>query len=115
MRFLLAILLPVPVCWALPPGGQTPAPIDPEPCVVYKFDGSMRFGVSVRRDHEGKAADKKLIFAPDGSTNSTVVRVDGKDAAFGTAAGKWLTKSETIPADPLWEAQPGTRSVWGLG
>ena len=60
MRFLLAILLPLPLCWAAQTGGDGPPTVDPEPCVVYKFDGSMRFGVSVRRDHEGKAADKKL-------------------------------------------------------
>src|SRR5438445_578554 len=55
MRYFLAILLPLPLCWAASPAGQSPAPIDPEPCVVYQFDSIMRFGVIVRRDHHGTA------------------------------------------------------------
>src|SRR5205823_13519775 len=114
MRYVLAILL-IPLCWAATPGGQTPAPIDPEPCVVYQVDSIMRFGVTVRRDHHGKPADKRLTFHTYGGTNNTMVRIDGTDALFGDKPGQWQAKSEKLPADPFWEAQPGTRSVWTVG
>jgi hypothetical protein len=94
---------------------NSPVPIDPQPRVEYRFNGDMRFGLTVVKDPQGRATSKALTYASDGGTNTTVVRIDGKDAYFGDGAGKWLAKEETIPVDPIWEAPAGKQSVWRTG
>src|SRR5262249_48349288 len=49
------------------------------------------FGVIVSRDRLGRNILKRLTYAPNGNTNSTVLRVDGRDQAFGVA-GQWLQR-----------------------
>src|SRR5438270_496132 len=112
----MRVVLPILVLLALgvilgldPPaggGGGTSAPsIDPEPCLAYEYGSSLRFGVTVKKAHDGKPIHKRLTFSTNGSTNSTLLRIGGKDVPFkdvpfGNSMGKWLAKKEKIPPDP---------------
>jgi hypothetical protein len=97
-----------------PPSGTgvTPAAIDPAPRIAYEYDAALNFGVVVKNSPDGKPASKALTYSATGSTNSTVLRIDGKEILLGANPGKWLARKEKIPADPLWEAAEGTRSLW---
>jgi hypothetical protein len=119
------LLMPAATCWVLGlglassagggSGGTAAAPIDPEPCIVYQFGSDMRFGLAIRKDHQGKAVNKRLTYADHGDTNSTLVRIDGKDFFFGGGPGQWITKEAAVAADPVWEAPAGKASVWEIG
>jgi hypothetical protein len=82
-------------------------PIDPDPRLAFRLGANRRFGLTVLKDAAGKAVNKRLTYSVDGSTNSTVVRIDGKDVEFGSAAGKWLAPDAKL-AD-------GVKSVWAVG
>ena len=96
-------------------GGASKVVIDPEPRVAYAYGPNMRFGVSVVRDRAGKPIKDLLTFAPNGRTNTTVVRIDGKDQEFGGNAGKWTDKEVKVPADATRGARDGTKSTWTVG
>ena len=81
---------------------QEPAPLDPEPRITYKYGLNMRFGVSVLKDQTGKPVTKRLTYSDDGKSNTTVVRIDGKDSEFGGPQGKWIEKEAKLP---LWSHQ----------
>ncbi len=103
----LAVVLPLAVAG----GGGTP--IDPTPIVAYRYGPKMTFGVSVLKTPQGKPVKKLLTYADDGNTNSTMVRIGGKDEVFGGPGGKWVEKGGKIPAKKVGAA--GTRSVWASG
>jgi len=79
-------------------------PIDSDPRLAFQYGKHMRFGLTLLKDAAGKVMNKKLTFSADGETNSTVVRIDGKDFEFGTLPGVWLEKNTKIPN--------GSKSVW---
>jgi hypothetical protein len=107
-RFLLLVTCLLGVAWSAAPGTQPAptgaAPVDPEPHLSFHFDSNMRFGLVVLKDAAGKAINKRLTYATDGATNSTVVRIDGKDVEFGGPAGKWLEKASAFTN--------GSKSIW---
>jgi hypothetical protein len=83
-------------------------PVDPHPRIRLAFDegqnsgNSLRFGLVVLDPANPRAADpKRLTFSPTGLTNSTVVRIDGRDRVFGKDGGRW---------DP---ARPEKIGSWG--
>jgi hypothetical protein len=81
--------------------------IDPKPRLSYEFDAIRRFGLAVTDD-----ANKKhlLTMSPNGNTNSTVVRIDGKLYEFGTKEGKFLD-----PKSGLGDNKKGEKCVWAVG
>jgi hypothetical protein len=113
-----------------------PIPVDPNPRVQVYFDdggmgeggrqltNTMHFGVVAlidpKRPQEGY---KKLTYDRNGATNTTVVRIDGKDRWFGALDGKWMKwgevtedgKTRKIPgikSPEKWEGSTKMESVW---
>jgi len=87
-----------------PAGTGDNIPVDPNPRVKVFFDGkdqqnTMRFGLST-------ADNKMLTFDGRGRTNSTVVRIDGRDRMFGFGDGKY-TLPETKSGD-----YGGKKAAW---
>jgi hypothetical protein len=111
-RLIAAALVAVCCIANMPLGAQEPIPLDPEPRLTYKYGVNMRFGVSIIKDQAGKPVNKQLTYSNDGGSNTTVVRIDGKDAEFGGAQGKWIDKEMKLPADAARNARDITRSTW---
>lgn len=61
----------------------------------------MRFGITA-------TGGKRLTFSANGSTNTTVMRIDGKPLELGGAGGKITEANTKLPGG-------GTRSVWISG
>lgn len=101
--FLTLILLVHDIFFA----GKTDAgddPIDPNPLIELKFDegrqgndyiDSMTFAVHRLPDVKG-GPKKKLNWYENGFGNSTVIRIDGQDKAFGITPthGKWAQQND---------------------
>jgi hypothetical protein len=86
-----------------PPAEEVP--VDPQPRIKVQFaDGldeaggrlgqTMTFGI-VTVDLKRPDLSKRLTYDTHGRTNSTVVRIDGKDRVYGAADGKWEKLVET--------------------
>jgi hypothetical protein len=107
---LLALALPLVAL-----GGGGSAPVDPEPRIAVGFDDFMHFGVTVIRNRQGKPLkeQKRITYSDRGSTNSTMLRLAGKDVEFGGPDGKWVEKSTDIPA--AGGSGKGVKSVWAHG
>jgi hypothetical protein len=96
--------------------GDDNIPIDTAaPRVAVYFDGigtdgrealthSMRFGVLELE--KGGDAPRRLTFDKYGRTNSTILRIDGKEHVFGVTGGKWDTREENSGR------YGGKKSVW---
>jgi hypothetical protein len=89
--------------------------IDPDARLVYRYGSEMRFGLTVVKDRTGKRIDKRLTFSADGSTNNTLVRIDGKDLAFGGRGGKLTEKGVNLSPDTARQARQRSQSVWSAG
>ena len=81
---------------------------DPQP--------TMRFGlVMLNQGREvGKGVSvRRLTFDPQGRTNNTCLRFDGKDERlFGSATGRWEESAAKTWKDDKGQKHQGTRSVW---
>lgn len=86
--------------------GGEPVPVDADPRLAFQYGKNMRFGLTLLKDAAGKIVNKKLTYSADGETNSTVVRIDGKDFEFGGPAGDWLEKNTKVGN--------GSKSVWKI-
>src|SRR5262249_12121915 len=62
-----------------------------------KSNQSASFGLTM---FDAAKEEKKLTFDPSGTTNSTVVSIDGKSVIFGPAIGR--------TASGVWEKKPAT-------
>jgi hypothetical protein len=68
-------------------GGQVAeVPIDPTPRVRYQYGQNMRFGLVGVEAAGGRF--KQLTYSVDGRSNSTVLRIDGRVAEFGSPFGE---------------------------
>jgi hypothetical protein len=95
-------------------GGGGPDPVDPLPRIEVGYDQAMHFGVSVIRNKVGKPiAQKLLTFSPTGGTNSTMLRIAGRDIELGDASGKWLERGVKMKNVPGFGE--GTHSVYRHG
>src|SRR5207245_3333401 len=74
--------------WSNAPVAQ---PAGGDPYLKYEYNSDMNFGVSVLKDAAGKPVNKQLTFSTSGGTNSSLVRIDGKDQTLG---GKWTVKDK---------------------
>jgi hypothetical protein len=81
--------------------------VDPKPRILYEISGIGQFGLTAV-----DAKDKKIpiTFAPNGNTNTTVLRIDGKDVEFGSKAGKIVELK-----GKLGEGKKGEKTVWSFG
>jgi hypothetical protein len=89
------------------------------------WDPTMRFGL--RMIETGKDP-KRLTFHPDGSSNNTVLKVDGREALFGEgpfrgfdgrtygdpAEGEWRDRDVPLGQDQWGNTRQGRKSVWVL-
>ena len=78
--------------------------IDEGPRLAFDYDPMMHFGLTVIKDAYGDPVSKRLTFAPDGATNSTLIHIDNKFFEFGGPEGLWAPKVAKFPN--------GSRSTW---
>jgi hypothetical protein len=131
-----------------PSGGKSPladalavlreASFDPDPVVAVEFHDhdvgpkpkmnapdTMRFGVRILRDADGKAAQKKLTFDILGRTNNTCIKVDGQEFLFGESKSnqgtplevRWVKRDGPLPDVPGVKydyKRQGKTSIWKL-
>jgi hypothetical protein len=72
----------------------------------------MRFGVAALGPSKPKEAYTKLTYSLYGRTNSTVVRIDGNDHAFGVRGGHWEKQTDRPDGKGKTPALRGT-TKWG--
>src|SRR5260370_42567579 len=100
MRFVLSMLILGAVAPAIgfgqQPGGSgvSPAAIDPVPRIAYEYDGSQRFGATVKKTLDGKPANKALTYSANGGAKRTGLRIDGQEIPFWGHPGKRLGITE---------------------
>ncbi len=91
-------------------------PIGATPLVTYlATNPPKRFGITGTAA-AGPAAFKQLTYSANGSTNTTVVSVNGATAELGGFQGKWTRLN--LPLDgipPTANAVRGTHSTWQFG
>src|SRR5262249_21369949 len=79
-------------------------PVDPQPRLAFGFNQrDMSFGMTV----EGK----RIMYSQDGSTNNTMVRIDGQDMYYGQPPGNWDPRQGPLPK-VAGRARHGARSSW---
>lgn len=98
-------------------------PIDPDPLLAVKFQqpsvsatGTLRFGLTMRKEKDDMGNPKRLTFAADGDTNTALVRIDGETFLFGKfifgrGAGGRKGENGGFTADPSREL-PIQRGKW---
>jgi hypothetical protein len=89
---VLVVTLVRDVIWG--GSGAYRLPVDPHPRLRLGFDKALHFGLVVvdpahpsDLDPKKLTYDKRLTYDPYGSTNSTVLRIDGQDHKFGGKTG----------------------------
>jgi hypothetical protein len=86
--------------------------VDPRSRITLFYTPDMRFGLMTLDPANPKVDpsnpriynNKYLTFAPDGRTNSTVVRIDNKDWSFGMEDGRWEQKQ--------FDKKRGSKATW---
>jgi len=86
----------------------------PEPRLGIDFDERKRFGIVLltERDPDNKEKFKRLTYEEKGTSNNTVVKVDGHEYLFGnTGYGRWVKDKKEVKRgngrigwDNVWEA-----------
>jgi hypothetical protein len=81
-----------------------------EPLVRYQIDDELQtIGFLVL---DGQGGTKKLTADENGASNTTIVRVDGKDVEFGGADGKLEMKAVPLGKDDKGKERLGVKTVW---
>jgi hypothetical protein len=79
-------------------------PIDPQPRIVYGFGPTMAFGFLV----DGQ----RITYSLNGSTNNTMVRIDGRDMPFGGPNGKFEPRQAPLEKGPHGKERRGHKTTW---
>lgn len=87
------------------------------------WEASMRFGLTMLDTGQRNSDHKRLTYNQDGTTNSTVLKIDGQESTFGDApwrrldgsymgelTGNWKEKNRHLP-DTANSVQ-GRESIW---
>jgi hypothetical protein len=76
---------------------------------------SMRFGIVTVDPKHPNAAGKKLTYSQYGTTNTTVVRIDGTDRVYGFSNGEWKSLKEIRDDKGQLRQSPAVHSKgkWG--
>jgi hypothetical protein len=83
--------------------------VDPRPRVLWQYGPGMRFGI-------GAVETKKLLtFSADGTTNQTMLRVNGQVGDYGGPLGRFLERDTKLAADRGKKTYGGSKSVWVSG
>jgi hypothetical protein len=83
------------------------------PLVKYEIDDELQtVGIAAL---DGQGGSKKLTAAEDGASNTTIVRIDGKDVEFGSPDGKLEMKAVALGKDAKGNPRPGVKTVWSYG
>jgi hypothetical protein len=83
------------------------AAIDPEPRISFQVAPDMRFGLTALKDVQGNILNKRLTYAHDGRTNSTVLKIDGRVLTLGDFSGKWVEKAPFAHGHKaVWQSGP---------
>jgi hypothetical protein len=108
----------------LKPVGGMPDPAELRPAF---WEPSMRFGVHILNtiDIKRPGQPKRLNFRDDGTTNNSVVRLDGQEIVFGDRPfrevngkyagdwpGHWVADQRDVKIPPTENSIEGRRSVW---
>src|SRR5438552_7122357 len=81
-----------------------------QPRIQYKISGDGQIGLTAI-DPLGNR--KSLTFDEEGQTNSTVLKIDGKDVEFGMAeGGKWDVEQAPLGKGKDGKTRRGHKSVW---
>jgi len=83
--------------------------VDPRPRVLWQYGPGMRFGITATE------TGKRLTYAVNGSTNQTLLRVNGQEGEFGGPAGKFFERDAKLPPNAGAKSYAGSRSVWVSG
>jgi hypothetical protein len=94
----LALLLP-----ALAPAQPGDKDGKNDVCIRYGFSDTMQVGFELL-DEQGKP--KKITYDPRAGTSVTVIRIDGRDFAFGFEGGVFTAKKVPLPN------KRGLQTVW---
>jgi hypothetical protein len=102
-------------CLGLALGWQPAAPAQDkdkqdEPQIRYQLDDEKQTVGFVVLD--GQGGTKHLTAKEEGDSNTTVVRVDGKDVEFGSADGKFDKKAVPLGKDAQGKERLGVKTVW---
>ncbi|MCI0683495.1 MAG: hypothetical protein L0Y71_15430 [Gemmataceae bacterium] len=80
------------------------------PTIEYKLGPHGQVGLVVRQ----KSKRIPLTYAKDGSTSSTVVRVDGRDVEFGSDHGEWRQRPTPFGKTKEGAARHGHWCAWSV-
>jgi len=81
--------------------------VDPRPHIAYRYNQMMSFGFVV----DGN----RITFGQDGSTNHTVLRIDGAETFVGNGPGQWVQRGLPLGPGPFGKKRNGTTSTFVLG
>jgi hypothetical protein len=87
-------------------------PIEPTPYIRYEYNGMMRYGMTVLRDHNGRELRKLITYSPRGDTSDTRLKIDGAEVDYGSFGGQWLDRDKKLPDDPETEAFGRSQSTF---
>jgi hypothetical protein len=88
------------------------AEVDPTPRLVFAFNNGEWGLTALRVKSQFGEARKQITYSPNGSTNTTVVKIDGVDHPFGGPRGRWVQRDQ--PPD-MFNGRPGQyacKNVW---
>ena len=97
-------------------------PVSPKP--KMKSTDSMRFGLTMLLDSNGKPVTKRLTFDTWGRTNNACVKIDGEELIFGepnildrdtAPRATWVVSDGPLPEEPGMTypyKRQGKQSVW---
>jgi hypothetical protein len=80
------------------------APVDPQQHIHYQFGFGLNFGFTV----DGN----RITYGQNGSTNNTLVRIDGRDVMLGGPPGRLESHQVALPPGPFGRKRIGHRSTW---
>jgi hypothetical protein len=75
--------------------------------IVYRYNQQMSFGFLV----DGQ----RITYSPEGSTNHSVVRIDGADTFVGGGPGQWVDRGVPLGPGPFGKKRNGTKSTYVQG
>src|SRR5262249_35134808 len=81
----------------------------PTRTMTYALSPLMQFGFAIR---EGKFGPKRITYAADGNTNSTLLKIGTKGLAFGSTAGRWAPQQAPLGKGSDGRERQGQQSVW---
>jgi hypothetical protein len=115
---LAAALSAGPLLWAQTPGrpvrvtiqeekqqlSEPAGLVDPQQHIQYQYGPTMSFGFVV----DGQ----RITYSPNGSTNHSLVRIDGRDYFFGNPPGRWEEQRVELKNSRSGKKRLGTKSTW---